>query len=270
MRCDYVEVDGTVAFVETAGEGPAVLCVHSAGQSGRQWREVLTGLSAWGYQPVVVDLPGHGRSDGAPGGAVRDLAAYRDWCLALLGELELEAPHVVGCSIGGKIALDLAAMAATPLRGVVAMAADAANTRLSPAHLERSLEDAAAPSRTDRTYYGTLAACGRDVDPDRAAAIAACHRREDPVVTTCDLIGWATHDLRGRLGDIACPVRLVVGEDDFWVDQADAAWAAERIPGCRFEVVRRIGHYPMEELADFPARLAGWLAELGAAREASA
>lgn len=263
MRCAHVEIDGRLAFVERAGEGPPVLCVHSAGQTGAQWREVLRELPGHGYQPVVVDLPGHGRSDGAAGGPVRDLSAYRDWCVQLVEQLGLDRPFVVGCSIGGKIALDMAATAGpAALRGVVAMAADAANRRLSPRQLELSLEDAAAPSRTDRTYYGTLAVCGRAVEPHRAAAIAEMHRREDPVVTTSDLIGWTHHDLRDRLAGIDCPVRLVVGEDDFWVEADDAEWASRQISACRFEVLSGIGHYPMEEIEGFGRLLASWLAEL--------
>lgn len=263
MRSAYVELDGRVAFVETAGDGPPVLCVHSAGQTGAQWRELLRELPAHGYQPVVVDLPGHGRSDGAAGGPVRDLRVYRDWCFRLIRVLGLARPYVVGCSIGGKIALDMAATAeADALRGVVAMAADACNRRLSSRQLELSLEDSAAPSRTDRTYYGTLAVCGRAVEAPRAAAIAEMHRREDPVVTTSDLLGWTHHDVRDRLADIGCPVRLVVGEDDFWVEADDAEWASRQIASCRFEVLGRIGHYPMEEIEGFPQLLASWLDEL--------
>lgn len=263
MKCAHVEIDGRLAFVEIAGEGPPVLCVHSAGQAGVQWREVLRDLPAHGYQPVVVDLPGHGRSDGAGGGPVSDLSVYRDWCFQLLRELGLERPYLVGCSIGGKIVLDMAATAdRAALRGVVAMAADAFNRRLSPRQLELSLEDAAAPSRADRTYYGTLAVCGRAVEPQRAAAIAEMHRREDPVVTTSDLLGWTRHDLRDRLAAIGCPVRLVVGEDDFWVEADDVAWASQQIGSCQLEVLARIGHYPMEEIEGFPQLLVSWLTEL--------
>lgn len=85
------------------------------------------------------------------------------------------------------------------------------------------------------------------------------------MVTTSDLIGWTEHDLRDRLADIACPVRLVVGEDDFWVEAQDAEWASRQIAACRFEVLARIGHYPMEEIDGFARRLASWLAELAGA-----
>lgn len=262
----YVEIDGRLGFVEMAGDGHPVLCVHTAGQSGVQWRRALRELPRHGYRVIVPDLPGHGRSDEAAGGPVTDLGAYRDWLLRLTAELGADRFHVVGCSIGGKITLDLAASAPDRVTAAVAMAADARNARWSVRSLERSLEDVSAPSRTDRTYYGTLAAVGAAVPAERAAEIARMHRREDPVISTSDLIAWTRHDLRDRLGAITAPLRLVAGADDFWIDLPGVEWTAGEIAGCRLDVLPGIGHYPMEEIDDFPAVLAGWLAELEQAR----
>ncbi len=267
-QSDHHRIDGAAAFVQQAGAGPPVLCLHTAGQSGVQWRDSVGDLAALGYRVVVPDLPGHGRSEPAPDGPVRDLGVYAEWCRSLIRHLDLPRPYVVGCSIGGKIALDLAARAGDELAGVVAMAADARNTAVSARGLERELEDAAAPSRTDRTYFGTLAVVGRSVPAQRAELIATMHRREDPAVTTSDLLGWATHDLRAALPGIGCPTHLVVGDDDLWLDPGQVRWAADRIPGARFTLLEGIGHYPMEEIEGFAALLAGWLAELG--REAVA
>lgn len=262
----YLEIDGRVGFVEMAGSGHPVLCVHTAGQSGVQWRRVLAGLPAYGYRVIVPDLPGHGRSDEPAGGPATDLGAYRDWLLQVATAVGADRFHAVGCSIGGKITLDLAATAPDRVTTAVAMAADARNSRWSVRSLERSLEDVSSPSRTDRTYYGTLAAVGADVPAERAAEIARMHRREDPVVSTSDLIGWTRHDLSGRLGDITGPLRLVAGADDFWIDRSGVEETARAIPGCRLDVLPGVGHYPMEEIDDFPAVLAGWLAELEAGR----
>jgi pimeloyl-ACP methyl ester carboxylesterase len=262
---EHVEIDGSIGFAELAGDGVPLLCIHSAGQSGVQWRDVLRDLPAHGYRVIVVDLPGHGRSDNPRSGPVRDLGDYSAWLSELLRVLDVDRPLVAGCSIGGKVALELGADPGVAPRGVVAMAADAHNARLSTRALERSLEDAASPSRGDRTYLGTLACVGRAVPAERARAIAAMHRREDPVVSTTDLIAWTEHDLRPRLGEIACPVRLVAGEDDFWIDLDDVEWAAAQISDCIYERLPGIGHYPMEEIEGFPELLASWLAELGAA-----
>jgi pimeloyl-ACP methyl ester carboxylesterase len=252
--------------VEIAGAGKPLVCLHTAGQNGVQWRAAIEPLAELGYQVMVPDLPGHGRSDPAPEGPVRDLGRYGDWCIALIEALGLDRPAVVGCSIGGKIALDLAVKTGSTLSGVVAMAADARNRKLRVTALERELADVDAASRSDRTYYGTLAVLGRSVSAQRAERIALMHRREDPAVTTSDLIGWASHDVSDQLPAIACPVHLVVGEDDLWLDADDARSAAARIPDGRFTLLPGIGHYPMEELADFPALLHGWLRELHGAR----
>lgn len=262
IRSEYVTIDGAVGFAEIAGEGTPLLCIHTAGQSGVQWREVLRALGGDGYQVIVPDLPGHGRSDNPIGGPVTDLSIYSTWLVALLAALEVTEPLVVGCSIGGKIALELAASPAVRPRAVVAMAANAYNPQLSVRGLQRALEDAASPSRADRTYFGTLSSVGSAMPAERARAVAAMHRREDPIVATSDLIGWSTHDLRDRLADIACPVHVVAGEDDFWIDPQAAAWAAGQIPNGSFELLHGTGHYPMEELAGFPRRLTAWFDSL--------
>jgi pimeloyl-ACP methyl ester carboxylesterase len=272
MRADYAEVGGTLAFVEQHGDDddPPVLCLHTAGQSGVQWRHTAPALAARGYRVVVPDLPGHGRSEPARGGPVTDLGAYAAWCLDLVDHLGLERPVVLGCSIGGKIALDVAARAPERLAGVVAMAADAwTGGRPSVRGLRRELSDVAAPARTDRTHLGTLAVLGRRVPHERGELIATMHRREDPTVSTSDLLGWTTHDLREHLPRITCPAHLVVGEDDLWLDVERVRWAAGRIPGARCTVLEGVGHYPMEEIEGFDAVLDGWLRELAPVREAS-
>src|SRR3954451_17200312 len=156
IEASYLEVDGGLAYVEQAGSGPGVLCVHTAGQSGVQWRHTTTAPAAPGYRVVGPDLPGHGRAEPAPGGPVTDLGRYAGWCQALLELLGAERPFVVGCSIGGKITLELAARMGDRLRGVAPVAAAAGRGGMGLGGRRGELEDVAAPSRTDRTYFGTL------------------------------------------------------------------------------------------------------------------
>lgn len=258
----WLTVRSADVYVEIAGEGPDVFCIHTAGQSGAQYRNLVEELPALGYRVVVIDLPGHGRSRPAPGGPVEDLHEYAEYCWAAMSALELSMPFVVGCSIGGKIALDLSVHHGEALAGVVAMEVDAHNGALSVAGLRRSMSDAASPSQGDRTYFGTLASLGTNVPDDRASEIALVHRREDNIVTSSDLIGWTTHDLRGRLGSVTCPVLVVAGSDDFWIQLAVAEETAQMIPRGEFLRLDGVGHYPMEEIDGFSATLAGWLERL--------
>lgn len=263
LRAHYVEVDGILTFVEDWGTGVPILCVHTAGQSGVQYRHVAPQLAALGYRVIVPDMPGHGRTEPHPDGPVTDLGTYAAWLLEVSRTLELDRPLVVGCSIGGKITLDIATRAGTSIRGALAMAASAQPGVLSVRGLQRELQDLAAPSRTDRTYYGTRAVVGRAVSPDLRELIARMHCREDPEISTSDLIGWGTHDIRAGLGDVQVPTHVVVGSDDRWISSDLAQATADAITGAEFTLLPDIGHYPMEEMADFAEFVHDWVQSKG-------
>jgi pimeloyl-ACP methyl ester carboxylesterase len=258
----WLTILGAGIYVERAGTGIPVLCVHTAGQSGVQYREVLERLPSHGFQVVVLDLPGHGRSSPAPGEPVTDLHSYAEFCWEVVQQLSLKRPLILGCSIGGKIALDLCAHHGADLGGAIVMETDAHNGALSVAGLRRSMNESASPSQGERTFYGTLASIGTAVPKERADYIATMHRREDSVITSSDLIGWTTHDVTGALSDIACPLLVVAGSDDFWVRGEDCRKVADSVVNGEFLTLEGVGHYPMEELADFPELLAGWLGGL--------
>lgn len=280
IEARYLTIDSALGFVEivhptvrtdaTDVDTPTVLCIHTAGQSGAQWRHVASALADKGYRVIVPDLPGHGRSEPAAGGPVVDLTVYGDWLWKLLDALHIERPFVIGCSIGGKLTLDLATRPERPLAGAIAMAADAGPGRVSVSGLRRELEDVAGPSRSERTYLGTLASVGDTVPADRAELIATMHRREDPVISSSDLIGWGGHDVRDRLCLTTCPVHMVAGEQDPWITPENVKADASRVRGARFTLLAGIGHYPMEEVEDFADVAAGWLNELASAARVEA
>jgi pimeloyl-ACP methyl ester carboxylesterase len=255
----WLTIHDTEVFVQTAGSGVPVLCVHTAGQNGVQYREILQRLPAFGYRVVVLDLPGHGRSLPARGGPITDLHEYGEICWQVVEQLCLERPALLGCSIGGKIVLDLCVHHGDDVRAAVAMEADAYNGALSVAGLRRSMSDSASPSQGDRTFFGTLASIGASVPTERGHQIADMHRREDSIITSSDLIGWTTHDVRQGLRDVRCPLLVVAGSDDFWIRPEDCRALAETVMNGEFLLLDGVGHYPMEELEDFPELLAGWL-----------
>ena len=104
----FVDVPGARLHVVEHGQGPALLMVHGlSGQLGNFSYGMIEPL-ARDFRVVAVDRPGSGYSVRTPG-ARADLAAQADVLAALIDKLGLECPLVVGHSLGGAIALALAA-----------------------------------------------------------------------------------------------------------------------------------------------------------------
>jgi len=261
LRAHQLELDGRLAFVQDWGpvDGLPVLAIHTAGQSGVQYRDAARELTAHGYRVIVPDMPGHGHSEQAPGGPVTDLGDYARFCIRVLDVLEVDRPVVIGCSIGGKISLDIGIRMGERARAVIAMAANADRGQISIGAMRRELNDISTPSRSDRTYWGTRAVVGSAVPEARRELIARMHRREDPDISHSDLIGWGTHDIFDRLPEITAPAHLVAGSGDLWIDPESVRRAAAQIPGAQYTLLEGIGHYPMEEMADFAPVLDGWI-----------
>lgn len=266
LTATYLQIDGALAFVEQWGSGQPVFCIHTAGQGGVQYRDAAPALAALGYSVIVPDMPGHGRSEPAVAGPVTDLGYYATWCMEVMERLGIDRPVVVGCSIGGKIALDIATRMGDSIHSVIAMAANADRGRSNVAGLLRELEDISAPSRSDRTYLGTKAVVGSSVPEDRRELIARMHCREDPQISTSDLIAWGRHDIVDRLSSISAPAHLIAGSDDLWINATSVESAASKIPGARYSFLEGIGHYPMEEMEDFASQADQWIKDADSRR----
>jgi pimeloyl-ACP methyl ester carboxylesterase/putative sterol carrier protein len=104
---DQVEVGvgGVRLSTYTMGAGPAVLLLHGLGATKISWLPVLSAL-ARGHRLIVPDLPGHGESDKPKSDYTPRFHAHA--IRRLMDELEVERAAVVGNSLGGRVALELA------------------------------------------------------------------------------------------------------------------------------------------------------------------
>lgn len=264
LRAHQLIINDRIAFVEDWGDADAtpLLALHTAGQSGVQYSHVAADLAALGYRVIVPDLPGHGRSEPSVDGPVTDLGDYAQFAITVLDQLGIDRFVAVGCSIGGKITIDLAVRAGDRIQAAVAMAAGSGPGNVSIRGLTRELVDISTPSRGDRTYWGTRAVVGSAVGEERRSLIARMHCREDPIVSNSDLIGWGKHDISAGLPTVTCPTILVAGEDDLWIDAEAIRRDAESIPRGSFTFLPGIGHYPMEEMTDFAHQVDAWVRDL--------
>ena len=100
-------------YVEEAGEGIPLLCLHTAGSDSRQYRGVMNDGDITGkYRVIAFDMPWHGKSSPPAGWHQFEYRLtsqdYIDMILAVCDALSLDRPVIMGCSIGGRIVLQLA------------------------------------------------------------------------------------------------------------------------------------------------------------------
>jgi pimeloyl-ACP methyl ester carboxylesterase len=106
MRFRSVAARNTRLSIVEAGDGPPVLAVHGLGATKGSFFSTVVALSAR-FRVIALDLPGFGDSE-KPIGAAYDPRFFASSCADLLDALRLDRVHVIGNSLGGRVALELA------------------------------------------------------------------------------------------------------------------------------------------------------------------
>jgi len=242
-------------YFEEAGQGIPLVCLHTAGSDGRQYRAVLNDAAiARSYRVIVFDMPWHGKSS-PPAGWEKDdyrltSASYTDLIMTFARELGLVRPVVMGCSIGGRIVLHLALEHARSLRALIGLQ--------SAAYVERYYD--AAWLNHAEVHGGQ--ACGAiayglmsPVSPEASRWETVWHYMQGgPGVFTGDLFFYqGVGEVRDRIGAIdtnLCPLYMLTGEYDYSASPQDTEMAAARIRGAKVTIMKGLGHFPMSEDPD--------------------
>jgi pimeloyl-ACP methyl ester carboxylesterase len=111
----HIERAGTTyrTYFEESGEGVPLVCLHTAGADSRLYRHLLTDDEILRHHRVIAfDMPWHGRSLPPDGWETVEYQLtrrdYIDFVVAFCDALELDAPILLGCSMGGYLTLDIA------------------------------------------------------------------------------------------------------------------------------------------------------------------
>jgi pimeloyl-ACP methyl ester carboxylesterase len=250
-----LELDGLPhrVYFEEAGEGVPLLCQHTAGAHGTQWRHLLAAEAVTrNFRVIAYDLPYHGKSLPPEGKAwwSEEYKLTKSFLMqvpvALSRALELDRPAFMGSSIGGHLALDLAQHHAHDFRAVIGLEA-AAET--PGGYLDIFNHPRVSNAFKASMMYGLTAASA----PER-------YRRETewvysqgaPPVFKGDLYYYSV-DHRMSDADLAsidtsrCAVHLLTGEYDWTAPPAVSKAAADQIPGATFQSMEGLGHFPMCE-----------------------
>jgi pimeloyl-ACP methyl ester carboxylesterase len=120
-RTVRVETNGVGIEYEVTGEGPAVVLLHGFPDSGRLWRHQVPALSAAGFEVIVPDLRGYGRSDKPPEPQDYAMRLLVGDVLAVMAAAGAERAHVVGHDWGAAISWALATWAPERVERLVAL-----------------------------------------------------------------------------------------------------------------------------------------------------
>lgn len=244
----YAELEGTRFYYEEIGDPDqqTVMLLHTAGGDGRQWRYVASSLAALEYHVVVPDLAGHGKSYPKPEGPNTTIEAHAGDIWQLIDHLVIDRPLIGGCSVGGDVALSLAIDYSEALSGVVVMEG-AGRTR--GAQLGRLSHPHALPSWEHVLEYSVVDAVGPRCTEQSRAELAWQHRGAHEIGTS-DLQAWADFDRMAELQEARCPVMLLRGAEDYFIQDDVYTETIEALPDVEHLILEDVGHYPMMEIPD--------------------
>jgi pimeloyl-ACP methyl ester carboxylesterase len=248
-------VNGIDTFVATGGREfdssqPTIVLLHGAGFDHSTWALQSRWFAHHGYSVLAPDLPGHGRSSGAPLATIADMA---DWTAALLDTAGAAKARLVGHSMGSLIALETAARHPAKVSGL-GLIGTAATMTVGPDLLKAAeTDDHAAIDMVSIWGLGFQAELGGSLAPGlwMHGGAQRVLERCRPGVLFNDLSACNVYQNGlAAAAQITIPVTLILGERDMMTPARAGKALAAALPNSRTVVLRGAGHTMMAERPD--------------------
>lgn len=273
-RYMHLEIHGRPhrLYFEEAGQGIPLLCLHTAGSDGRQFRAQMNDPDITdSFRVIAFDMPWHGKSS-PPEGFQDDeyqltTDAYVEMIVAVADALELDGPVAMGCSIGGRIVLELAKRHPEKFRSVIGLQSSAFVQSYFP------LDGLHKPHIHGGEF--SAAYCWGLVSPfaptEHRWETLWHYMQSGPGVFKGDLHFYSVDgDVADGLREIdaaQCPVFMLTGEYDHSCTPQASRDTAALIDGADLTIMDGMGHFPMSENpAEFKKHLMPVLQKIRAMR----
>lgn len=239
-------------YVEEAGSGIPLVCLHTAGSDGRQFRHLMCDPAVTDhYRVLAFDMPWHGKSNPPAGWQDTEYQltteSYKQTVTAFCQAMGLEKPVIMGCSMGGRIVLHLALEQPDDYRAVIALeGADRLEAYYDTEWLNRP--DIHGGQISAAFVSGQVA----PQSPDEYRHETLWHYMQGgPGIFKGDLyFYWVDghfDDRSARIDTSRCPVYLLSGEYDSSCTPERTEATAARIKGSKAVIMEGMGHFPMSE-----------------------
>lgn len=230
--------------VEHAGQGDVVIFLHGIGGNRRNWRDQIPAF-ATSFKAVAWDARGYGDSDDYDGPL--NFGSYADDVVRVLDHFGAKRAHVVGLSMGGRIAMDFAARHTDRLKTLVLC-----DTHKGFAGFSEEKKAAFIASRKEPLLAGKEP---KDIAEPVARTLIGPNASEEAFGALVDSMSRlhkesyiksieasVRMDVRSDLGDIKVPTLVVVGSADRLTTVEMAQGIASDIPGAELAVIEDAGH----------------------------
>lgn len=265
-NCGYIELEDGKLYYETAGEGKAVVLLHAgivdSGMWGDQW-----GALAQRFRAIRYDMRGFGQSD-----ALQESVSQRRELQRLLQQLGIQRASLVGCSLGGEVALDFALEHPETVESLVLVSAVPSGFALQGEPPQHILEMIEAMQQGEMERASDLqirvAVDGpfrepEQVDPavrQRATAMNRQALAGGGWPEAVEQIDPLDPPAVGRLGEVRAPVLIMAGALDHPEILRAAEQMAAGIGGAQKVILADTAHLPnMEKPAEFNEAVNGFL-----------
>ena len=266
----YADIDAGRLYYEEHGHGPALLCIQGLAADVSGWRPQIPVWSRH-FRVIVFDNRDVGRSFYAT--EAYGVPAMAGDALALANALGLERFHLLGSSMGGAIAQELALRAPERVLSLTLAVSYGGNgvlgrerTRLALAAAEhQSDEDRAAALMVLTLSEQSFDEVGDQLRAMRKMVLSYPHRQRREGYLR-QLHASAGHEARDRLGTLRMPVHVIGAEQDAFVPVWKSRELAHLIPGARLSIIEGAAHaVNLERTAQYNALVLDFLSEVAPA-----
>ena len=248
-------------YYETTGEGQSLLLIHGLGSSTRDWEAQVPFFSEK-FQVVTLDVRGHGRSD-KPSGPY-SVQVFAEDTAELIKSLGLEPVHVVGLSMGGAIAFQLAVDSPDLIKSLVIVnSAPEMIFRTFKERLQifqrlfivrllgmRKMSEVLSKRLFPKQEHEEL----RRIFVERVSQ----NDKRAYLDSMKALVGWSVTD---RLSTIQCPTLVIAADEDYTPVSLKEDYVA-KIPNAELVVINDSRHaIPMERPDQFNKALMAFLSK---------
>jgi pimeloyl-ACP methyl ester carboxylesterase len=263
----FVNVGDARLYYETAGQGTPLVMIHAGVADSRQWNNEFA-FFVNHYQVIRYDMRGYGKSEPVDGefNHLDDLAA-------ILNALGIHEPALImGCSMGGGLAMDFALMHPDRVRALILVGSGPSGLELDVptpskfADAEKAFEagelDLVGEIETQIWFDGMGRTPGQ---VNQAMRKLVYEMNRQALAHEVKQLGKRIPNTQtpafNRLNDLEVPVLIVVGEHDTPYILAAADYMVERIPSAQKVIIEDAAHLPnMDHPNEFQAHVTNFLA----------